>query len=203
VRLLTIIPNNLFNYYSFELYFEEYTMNTSINTGELINEIHLVSSEQPMIMGQYEVKAKQIINADITSAWQVLADFYDVYTWVPGVSKSYALNDFPLGVGAARYCKLDDFGSIEEHITHWVDQIGFVYTISPLGPLNNAVSRWWLTPLANKQTLLEVTLKYDIRFGVFGKMMHRIIMRNKLEKSLPDTLFAVKRKVEANANRCN
>lgn len=176
-------------------------MNASTNTADPMGDAHLASSEQPATSGQFEVNAKQVIDADISAAWQVLADFYDVYTWVPGVSKSHALNDLPLGVGAARYCKLDDFGSIEEHITHWVDQTGFVYTISPLGPLNNAVSRWWLTPLANKQTMLEVSLKYDIRFGVFGKMMHKFVMRSKLQKSLPDTLLAVKKQVEANAKK--
>jgi len=176
-------------------------MSSSTNTADLIGDIHLNSNQQPTIIGQYEVNAKLVIDSEITSTWQVLANFYDVYTWVPGVSKSYALNDLPLGVGAARYCKLDDFGSIEEQITHWVDQVGFVYTISPLGPLNNAISRWWLTPLTNGQTLLEVTLKYDIRFGIFGKMMHKLVMRNKLEKSLPDTLVAVKKQVEANTHK--
>jgi len=176
-------------------------MSTSTKSADLIGNIHLESSQQPTIIGRYEVNAKLVIDSDITSAWQVLADFYDVYTWAPGVSKSHALNDLPLGLGAARYCKLDDFGSIEEHITHWVDQAGFVYTISPLGPLNNAVSRWWLTPLANRQTMLEVTLKYDIRFGIFGRLIHKLIMRSKLEKSLPDTLLAVKGRVEANTHK--
>jgi len=174
-------------------------MNAPTNAADLINDMPFAKSNAPAISGQFEVSAQVTINANTATAWEVLADFYDVYTWVPGVSKSHALNDLPLGVGAARYCKLDDFGSIEEHITHWVDKVGFVYNISPLGPLNNAVSRWWLTPLANQQTILEVTLKYDIRFSIFGQLMHTLIMRNKLKTSLPATLQAVKKQVESKA----
>lgn len=172
-------------------------MNTPTHAGDLISDIHLEKNHQPAISGRFGVNEKLVINADTATTWNVLADFYDVYTWAPGVSKSHALNDLPLGVGAARYCKLDDFGSIEEHITHWVKNTGFVYTVSPLGPLNNAISRWWLTPIDNHKTMLEVTLKYDIRFGIVGNIMHKLIMRSKLEKALPGTLQAVKKRVEA------
>ena len=150
----------------------------------------------PSISGEFQVIANLIINADIKDTWKVLEDFYDVHLWAPGVSKSHAINDLPLGVGAGRYCKLDDFGAIEEHITHWQPGTGFIYKITPLGPLDNAVSSWQLTSMADSQTLLEVVLKYDIRFGLFGTFMHKLMMRNKLEKALPETLQAVKKRVE-------
>ena len=99
-------------------------------------------------------------------------------------------------VGAGRYCQLDGFGEIEEVITQWNEGEGFVYDVTPLGPLNNAFSSWWLAEQDANTTLLTVTLSYDIRFGLFGKMMHKLVMRKKLEDSLPQTLKALEDRVE-------
>ncbi|EPJ49256.1 MAG: hypothetical protein OFPI_25610 [Osedax symbiont Rs2] len=154
--------------------------------------------QAPKLTGKYEVAATVIINARQQQVWELLEDFYDVYTWVPTVKKSHSLNDKKLGIGAGRYCELDGFGSIEEYITGWYPGIGFVYQITPLGPLDRSHSSWWLTEMADGRTELTVTLSYNIRFGLFGKMMHKLVMRKKLEESLPDTLLAVKNKVESN-----
>lgn len=136
------------------------------------------------------------INAPKDQVWAVLKDFNNVYTWAPGVSESHALGKKNQEVGAARFCKLADFGNIDEVITEWKQGEGFTYTVSPLGPLNNAASRWTLTEVDSKTTRLEVEFAYDIRFGVFGKMMHRLVMQKKLHTSLPQTLDAFKHRIE-------
>ena len=69
--------------------------------------------------------------------------------------------------------------------------------MTPLGPLDASNSRWWLTAVNEKTTTLEVTLSYDVRFGIFGKILHTLVMRSKLEKSLPETLAATKLHVES------
>jgi hypothetical protein len=37
---------------------------------------------------------------------------------------------------------------------------------------------------------------YSIRFGLFGKIIHKLMMRAKLEKSLPETLQSVKKRID-------
>ncbi len=44
-----------------------------------------------------------------------------------------------------------------------------------------------------------IRFSYNIRFGVVGWLMHSLMMRSKLEKSLPETLDAVKKRVETGA----
>lgn len=70
--------------------------------------------------------------------------------------------------------------------------------MTPLGPLDKACSSGWLSANNKHSTRLEVVFSYNIRFGLLGRIMHTLIMRRKIETSLPDTLKAVKDRVENN-----
>ena len=147
--------------------------------------------------GKYQVKTSININAPIAVVWELLKDFGNVSDWAPSVSKSYYLNEQRSGVGTGRHCSIDGFGDIQEYVTNWKEGRGFIYSVTPLGPLDASNSRWWLTAVNEKTTTLEVTLSYDVRFGIFGKILHTLVMRSKLEKSLPETLAATKLHVES------
>jgi hypothetical protein len=155
--------------------------------------------KEPQLPGKYHVTAVIDLNASQSKVWNVLQDFSNVYLWAPSVTESHALGNKTIGVGAGRHCKLDGFGEIDEYITTWQEGTGFVYNVTPLGPLDNAHSSWWLSANDEHNTRLKVVFSYDIRFGLFGRIMHKLIMRSKLEKSLPETLKAVKNRVENNA----
>ncbi len=152
--------------------------------------------QAPRIERQHKQSATINIKASQQEVWEVLKDFGNVYTWAPGVEKSYSLGNKTQGVGAGRHCVLADFGQIDEYITRWDEGIGFVYDVTPLGPLTNAMSSWWLTSQSPNTTELRVALHYDIRFSFFGKFMHNMIMKRKLEQSLKETLQSLKKRVE-------
>ncbi|MBL4660806.1 MAG: SRPBCC family protein [Alcanivoracaceae bacterium] len=149
-----------------------------------------------LLQGKYNVKAKITIKASKHEVWEILKDFNNVYTWAPGVKESYGLNNKYQEVGAGRHCKLEGFGEIDEYIQQWDEGSGFVYDVTPLGPLTNVYSSWYLSSVNKSMTTLKVTLSYDIRFGLFGKIMHKLIMRKKLNEALPQTLESVKKRVE-------
>jgi len=152
--------------------------------------------KSPKLKGTYSVTSRIEFNATQEEVWAVLAEFSTVSAWAPQVKESHAIGKGENCVGAGRHCVLDGFGAIDEIITRWEEGTGFVYSVTPLGPLHQAHSSWWLTSKANNKCQLEVVFSYDIRFGLFGKMMHKMIMRKKLENSLPVTLDAVKAQVE-------
>lgn len=112
------------------------------------------------------------------------------------VKDSYSISKIEHAVGAGRHCLLDGFGEIDEYVTEWHEGTGFVYDVSALGPLHQSFSCWWLTKVSHDVTRLSVNLSYNLRFGLFGKIMHRLIMRKKLEQSLPQTLESMKQRVE-------
>ena len=151
----------------------------------------------PKLPGKYEVKSEIIINASTAEVWDVLKDFGNVSDWAPSVSESHYLSSQTSGVGTGRHCVIDGFGSLDEYVTQWQEGVGFTYSVTPLGPLDKSNSSWWLSRISDTETKLEVALIYDLRFGLFGKILHKLIMRRKLEQSLPQTLAATKNHVEA------
>jgi len=151
----------------------------------------------PQLHGKYEVKTAVIINTPASMVWDVLKDFGNVSEWAPTVSESHYLTAQTEGVGTERHCHVVGFGDIQEHVTDWHEGQGFAYSVTALGPLAASNSSWWLTRIDDQATKLEVVFSYDIRFGLFGKILHKLVMRKKLEKSLPETLAATKKHVES------
>lgn len=150
---------------------------------------------RPHTPGAYRVEISIDINAPKENVWQVLSDFTEV-SWAPGVKSSYGIGKEELGIGAGRHCTLVGFGEVDEYITHFNPGEGFVYDVTPLGPLHNAYSSWWIAEDVSKGSNLNIVISYDIRYGIFGKLMHALVMQRKLRKSLSATSVAVKDRVE-------
>ena len=149
------------------------------------------------LSGKYEVESEIIIDASTAAVWDVLKEFGSVSEWAPAVSKSYYLDSQTSGVGTGRHCDIDGLGSIDEVVTDWQEGVGFSYSVTPLGPLGKSNSTWRLTRVGDSKTKLQVILSYDLRFGLLGKILHKLVMRRKLEQSLPDTLAAFKDRLAA------
>ena len=149
----------------------------------------------PQLPGKYEVKSEVIINGSTVAVWDVLKEFGSVSDWAPAVSKSYYLDSQTSGVGTGRHCDIDGFGSIDEIVTDWQEGVGFTYSVTPLGPLAKSNSSWHLTRISDQRTKLQVSFSYDLRFGMLGRILHKLVMRRKLEQSLPDTLAAFQKRL--------
>jgi len=152
--------------------------------------------KQPTLTGQHHIASTIDINATQEQVWAVLKDFANVYQWAPGVKESHALGSLAESVGAGRHCVLEEFGKVDEYVTQWYDGKGFVYDVTPLGPLNKSFSCWWLESPSANVTRLTTTFAYDIRFGLFGKAMHKLVMQSKLKKAFPEVLEAIKTHIE-------
>ena len=149
----------------------------------------------PQLPGKYEVKSEVTINASTAAVWDVLKEFGSVSDWAPAVSKSYYLDSQTSGVGTGRHCDIDGLGSIDEVVTDWQEGVGFTYSVTPLGPLDKSNSSWRLRRISDRETKLEVIFNYDLRFGLLGKILHKLVMRRKLEQSLPETLAAFEQRL--------
>lgn len=150
-----------------------------------------------LLPGKHEVSSKITIDAPTETVWNVLKDFGHVSDWAPSVTSSYYLTDQLSGIGTGRHCDIEGFGSIQEYVTDWQEGEGFTYRVTPLGPLAESNSSWRLSRIDDKTTELQVTLRYEVRFGLFGIMMHKLVMRKKLEQAIPETLEATKNHVES------
>ena len=151
---------------------------------------------QKELPGKFQLAADVVVRTPAKKVWDVLADFSAADTWAPQVTKSYALGTTDRGEGAARHCDIKGFGSVSEVVTEWIEGRSFVYRVTPLGPLGVAHSRWSVREIDSSSSRVSVEFGYDVRFGVLGSLLHKLVMRPKLEAAIPQTLIALKARVE-------
>jgi hypothetical protein len=80
-------------------------------------------------------------------------------------------------------------------VTEWRNGESFTYEVTPLGPIGRSMSRWSVAP-ASGGALVRVEMAYQLRFGPLGWLMHRLVMRPKLEKLIPLGLVKLQRHLE-------
>lgn len=146
--------------------------------------------------GRYSLVAEVTIEAPAPEVWNVLADFSAVDIWAPQVTRSYAMGSRERGVGAQRHCDVQGLGGIDEIVTDWTEGRSLSYRVAPVGPLATSNSRWTVVDLVGGQSRLTVEFGYDLRFGLAGRLLHTLLMRRKLERSLPLGPAALKTRVE-------
>ncbi len=152
--------------------------------------------KQQELPGKFRIAADITVRAPAKKVWDVIADFSAVDTWAPQVTKSYGLGTKDRGVGAERRCDIKGFGSIGEVITEWIDGRSLTYRVTPLGPLGVSHNRWTVLEVDESSSEVVVELGYDVRFGLIGKLLHKVMMRRKLEEAFPRGLEALKTRVE-------
>ncbi|MCH7624755.1 MAG: SRPBCC family protein [Chloroflexi bacterium] len=141
-----------------------------------------------------KVSAEIVIDAPAERVWEVLADFGSVYKWAPGVTESHSTSSSNSGADAARHCEVPGFGGIEEFVTEWSEGVGFSYRVDPVGLISGATSTWKITPQGDK-TLVYTELNLKMRFGVFGLLMEKLVVKRKIEKGTRNGLEGLKQHV--------
>ncbi|KZM42139.1 hypothetical protein OA92_13105 [Marinomonas sp. SBI22] len=145
---------------------------------------------------KYYLQKSIMINATQEAVWAVISEFNNVYTWAPSVEHSTALNDKYQSVGSGRVCHIKGFGTVEETVTQWHEGKGFEFVFEKLGPMAKCVCDFSIEKVGNQQSKLTVTFQYTLRFGIFGSLLHALVLKNKLAVSLGHTIEALKTRIE-------
>jgi uncharacterized protein YndB with AHSA1/START domain len=121
--------------------------------------------------------------------WDVLSDLEAVQQYNPGVRRATVEGSQRSGVGARRSCDLHPKGRVVERVTHWEDgrAVG----------LEVAESDWpihfmrWVTHIEphERGTRVSQSLEYQVKFGLLGWILDRLVMKRKLTTTL-DAVFA-------------
>ena len=146
-------------------------------------------------------KKQKLISATKEDVWKVLSNYGDICKFNPGVSKSYITSENNEGVGATRVCELVPVGKVSETIKEWQEGDGFLIQVTPiekLPPITNFTGRFHIEKLSVNTSRVSVSINYEIKLGVIGTILNKVLIQPKLEKSMDDLLRGLKTHVEKN-----
>jgi len=137
-----------------------------------------------------------VINAPVGKVWQVLADLEQVQYYNPLVARTHYVSANKEGVGAARHCDFKPKGFSNERVTEWApNQLIGMEIFESSFPMRYTR---WKTYLKKDGFGTRVTqdLEYEVKFGLFGKLLDALLMRKKYDTVLAGIFNGLKSYLE-------
>ena len=147
-----------------------------------------------------EIKNQIDIDAPTDQVWQALAKLDSVQDWVQSVTKSYYATGQTEGVGAARVCEVQGFGTLNEEVIEWDDGKTLTYAVEGMPKIVKHIQNTWrLEPLGDGRTRASTHVKLETRYGAFGAFMGQFMMRPRMNRLMKSGMASFKAHVEQNA----
>jgi carbon monoxide dehydrogenase subunit G len=141
------------------------------------------------------------IDAPRETVWAKIADLGAIQEYHPGVSRSYYTSEEREGIGASRHCDLLPFGEVEERIVEWRSGDSYTFEIygsKKLPPFVDAGGRFEVSQDGDGTTV-RFEIEYDLKFGPFGQLLDRLMVRSQFRKVPRAVLRGLKRRLEDGA----
>lgn len=146
-----------------------------------------------------EINGEVLIEASKERVWESVADFGNTYLWNPSVTHSRLTSDAPSGIGATRHCDLTiSKASIEERVVDWVENEQLrveIFGGRRTPPFKEAWGRFTLENVPGG-TLTKLQLHYELKGGILGGLIDRLMVRRQYGKGLKLALAGLKYHVE-------
>lgn len=151
------------------------------------------------------IKHEIRIDAAKEKVWAAIADLGGVAKFNPAVKKSYYLSEQREGVGASRRCELRPFGAIDEKAIEWKDGESVtleIFSGEKAPPFKSAIGVMSVEDVGDA-TVARLALDYELKYGVLGILMDRLLVRRQFKKMVPAILAGLKRHVEREFDSSN
>ena len=144
-----------------------------------------------------EVARRIVIDAPPERVWALLSDLEGVAAWAPNIADCRLLSSRRRGVGATRRVRHVTGIVLDEEIVTWDESRGFTYEIrGRLGPLRR-VRESWTVASAPTSCLASARIQYDVRFGILGRVVDRLLVRLLLRRQMSLGLWGLKHHAES------
>ncbi|MCH6585043.1 MAG: SRPBCC family protein [Proteobacteria bacterium] len=145
-------------------------------------------------MGEFEEQI--IVSASPDKVWDVLADIRNIYLWNPGVVRSRLTTHGEVRVGARRLCNLGGKNYLDEEVIEFEKPHRLTMRINDTNlPFKAAEIRFTVEPQGGK-TLVRVSPKYQLKFGLLGSILDTIMVRSQYRKGMQELLRGLRNYVE-------
>ncbi|MEM9631511.1 MAG: SRPBCC family protein [Pseudomonadota bacterium] len=140
-----------------------------------------------------------LIDASPEAVWAVLDRFMHIDEFAPLVKSVDALTSGDNQVGSKRRCHFDDGNSLVEEVTQWQPNRGYrvrLLDTDPM-PLKEAYAELSIRPQGSRQTLVEWSMDYRVKYGPMGWLLGQTMMKMMMSKVLDGNLKGLADKVRA------
>jgi len=133
------------------------------------------------------------IDAPIEKIWSSLSNIEELERYDPTVKRSAALTEIRSGIGAARKVEMADGKNwFEEKVTIWEPNKALTYELTACSfPLHNLKHSYSFEQLG-RQTKVTQIMKYQIKFGLFGKILDILMIRKQSDAGIKKFLAGLK-----------
>lgn len=136
------------------------------------------------------------ISAAPEVVWSALADIGNISEWNPGVKSSKQTSSGAVAVGATRHCDLGGKNYLNEELVAFEPCRRMTLRITDTNlPFKSADIRFTVMP-SGADTLVTVSPIYELKFGVIGRVLDKLMVRAQYSQGMRDLLQGLKTFVE-------
>jgi len=145
-------------------------------------------------MGEFEEQI--IVSASPDKVWDVLADIGNIYLWNPGVVRSRLTTHGEVSVSACRLCNLGGKNYLDEEVIEFEKPHRLTMRVNDTNlPFKAAEIRFTVEPQGEK-TVVKVSPKYQLKFGLLESILDTIIVRSQYRKGMQELLRGLRNHVD-------
>jgi len=139
------------------------------------------------------------INAPIEKIWQALTEVEILDKYDPTVKKSTLLSETKAGIGAKRKVDmLDGKNWFEEHCTVHQPNEALTFELTACSFPIHKLKHSYSFEKVGTQTKVKQVMQYEMKFGVFGKIMDAMVVRSQSDKGIKKFFAGLKSFTEKN-----
>jgi len=141
------------------------------------------------------------IDANPDDVWAVLGRFMHIDEFAPLIKSVDALTEGENGVGSKRRNHFDNGTSLVEEVTEWeANRRYHRVRLSEMSamPLHEAYADVSVEPMDNGRSMVKWAMDYRVKFGPFGWLLGKTMMKIMMSKVLDGNLNGLADKVRSN-----
>lgn len=146
-----------------------------------------------------KIENEILIEAPIETIWDALAQTDKLDLFDPTVKTSIALSPEKTGLGASRKVDMADGKNwFEEKITTCKRNQNLEFELTDCSFPVNSLSHAYTFEHAGNQVKVKQVMSYQVKFGILGKIIDRLMMRKQMDKGIKEFMGGLKSYAETN-----
>jgi ribosome-associated toxin RatA of RatAB toxin-antitoxin module len=139
------------------------------------------------------------INAPIGKIFQALAEMEGLEKLDPNVKKSTSLSDIKTGMSAKRKVDMMDGKNwFEEKVIGYKLNESLTYELTACSFPVKSLKYIYTVEKSGNQTKVQQAMTYEIKFGLFGKILDSLMIRKRYNKGIQGFFIGLKSFAEKN-----